>query len=123
MWISSREPNKPGDGSASLGTVTISGESPGVHLAGERRGVEVFAPAGYHWVPRQKDAVLVMKGGEEQAPFLLGKKNVLKKEIELGEVFISVSPESGIHLKRDGTINLMGEILLNGTRLLINQLE
>lgn len=41
-------------------------------LAGERRDVALCLPGGYHWTPKRGDTVLVVKGGAEGAPCIVG---------------------------------------------------
>ncbi len=126
MWMAKRpRPEGGGEIPAEVGAVTIAGEYPGVGLGGERRNTQVFSPGGYHWTPRLRDTVLVVKAGEEGAPALVGRRNPLTAEVPLapGEVWISVAPGSGVHLKQNGEVDLRGRVLLNGELLVMTPPE
>ena len=118
MWLSNKSKREQSEDSmAQMGTVTIAGNPASVYLQGERRNVTVVAPAGYHWLPGQKDSVLTLKSGEEQTPCILGKESQSEHSLSPGEVWISVAPKSGIYLRKDGSIELQGPIYLNGSLL------
>ncbi len=119
MWISSNQNKRraPETESAQLGEVTLSGETVGIFLSQERRGAKLIAPGGYHWRPREGNTVLVMKAGEAQEPCLLGEEEGTQRQLQPGEIWISVTDESGIHLRRDGRIELFGAIYANGKLL------
>lgn len=124
MWLSNRhQRRRTEEGIGQLGTVTIAGNPAGVYLAGERRGVTLIGPGGYHWAPRTRDAVLTVPTGEEQTPCILGIAQNGERGVLPGEVWISVTPESGIHLRADGTIDLVGDILVNGAPLILEEEE
>lgn len=121
MWLSSQRNKEPTEERfAQMGKVSIPGASAGVYLAGERRNVALIAPAGYHWLPKQQDAVLVIPCGEEKRPCMIGmEQEAGAGPVTLlpGEVWISVNGKGGIHLRGDGKVNLIGEVLLNGKPL------
>ena len=100
---------------AELGAVTISGSPWAVALAGERRETILCSPGGYHWMPRRGDTILVMKSGAEQMPCAVGTAEELDSSLEPGEVWISAAEGTGIHLKTDGSIELVGQVSINGT--------
>ncbi|MBP1758798.1 MAG: hypothetical protein H6Q61_1047 [Firmicutes bacterium] len=120
MWIANRKQREiPQESTAELGTVTLTGQSTGVYLDGERRNVAVLAPRGYHWAPQREEESLVLSCGEERAPCIIGMRNQGAGEHSPGpgEVWISVAPASGIHLKSDGSIELVGPVYINGNLL------
>lgn len=121
MWLSSQRNKEPTEELfAQMGKVSIPGASGGVYLPGERRNVALLAPAGYHWLPQQQDAVMVIHCGEEKSPYMIGKEQTLGAgalTLAPGEVWISVNGIGGIHLGRDGKVNLIGEVFLNGVPL------
>lgn len=120
MWIANRkQQERPGEGAAELGTVTLAGEAAGVHLEVERRNVAVYAPRGYHWSPQREEESLVISCGEERRPCIIGMQSPGEGPLGPGEVWISVVPESGIHLKQDGSIALLGPVYVNGTLLTV----
>ena len=51
MFMAKKERTGRTGGGALTGVVTVSGDPAGVWLEGERRGVAVYAPGGYQWVP------------------------------------------------------------------------
>lgn len=119
MWISKHMASydQPEESLAQLGSVTISGKPLGVFLHGERRNVVQVEPLGYHYKPKAKDAVLAIFCQKEEEFCIVGTEQTSDRELKDGEVWISVSPTSGIHLKADGAIDLVGNILLNGEPL------
>ena len=72
MWLSQRRQTELEEAAAELGQVTVPGAPAGVALAGERRDVALCLPGGYHWTPKRGDTVLVVKGGAEGAPCIVG---------------------------------------------------
>ena len=66
MWMArGQQETRLQEPGAEWGEVTLSGDTVGVSLAGERRRVRVCLPGGYHWVPDRGETVLV------QLPWLL----------------------------------------------------
>lgn len=51
MFLGRREGPRRPEGTALVGPVRVPGEPGGAYLEGERRGLAVYAPGGYHWVP------------------------------------------------------------------------
>lgn len=71
MWLSGQQ-KRPVQGSEGrTGTVTMSGGELAVELDSERRGLEVYGPAGYRWTPGVGQRVLVVQGRGE-APCVAG---------------------------------------------------
>ncbi len=69
MWMArGQQETRLQEPGAEWGEVTLSGDTVGVSLAGERRRVRVCLPGGYHWVPDRGETVLVVKSGPEEAP-------------------------------------------------------
>ena len=73
MWMTEQQRQTICEPAAELGLVTLSGGPTGVALAGERRGVALCLPGGYHWTPARGDTVLVIKSGPEQTPCVTGR--------------------------------------------------
>lgn len=114
MFLSRKEWRLRGDGAALTGMVTLPGDPAGAWLEGERRGVAVYAPGGYHWAPELGDEVLVLKSGENgEQPCALGVP-AAAQGLEPGEVLITAGKGS-IHLKNDGSISVTGLFTVNGT--------
>ncbi len=114
-WLSTRQ-NAPGaaPGTALTGTVTLPGDPAGAWLEGERRGVAVYAPGGYHWVPAAEDEILVLKAGENgEQPCAVGVPAGAKGLLP-GQVLIQTG-KSAIKLDPEGTVELTGIFRVNGT--------
>lgn len=121
MWLSRRGEQERRYGGALTGTVTVPGKAAGVWLEGERRGVTVYAPGGYHWAPELGDEVLVLKTGESgEKPCAVGvPANVdVPEELKLqpGEVLI-MGKECSILLGRNGQITVTGRLVVNGEQV------
>lgn len=113
MFLGRRERPRQPESRALVGPVTVPGDPAGAYLEGERRGVAVFAPGGYHWVPALGDEVLVLKSGQGgELPCAVGV-NAGGQGLEPGEVLITAG-ECGIRLGLDGRIRMTGTVLVNG---------
>ena len=71
MWLSGQQKRPAQDGGGRTGVVTMSGGGLAVQLDGERRGLEVYGPAGYRWTPETGQRVLVLQG-EGEDPCVAG---------------------------------------------------
>lgn len=110
MWLSERKRGRGSDG-ALVGAATLEGETAGAYLDGERRDLAVFAPGGYCWRPAVGQELLVIKGAD--GPCVAGTRS---GAVQPGEVLISAgSGGASILLKNDGTVELTGRVLVNGT--------
>lgn len=120
MWMArGQQETRLQEPGAELGEVTLSGDTVGVSLAGERRRVQVCLPGGYHWVPDRGETVLVVKSGPEEAPCVVG--GPVEEGVRPGEVWISVAPGAGIRLTKEGTIQLQGRVEVEGSLWLQGQ--
>ena len=113
MWLSQRRQTDLDEAAAELGQVTVPGTPAGVALAGERRDVALCLPGGYHWTPKRGDTVLVVKGGAEGAPCIVGTP--AGQKVPAGEVFLSVKNGVGVRLTADGRICLVGPVEIAGS--------
>ena len=113
MWLSQRRQTELEEAAAELGQVTVPGSPAGVALAGERRDVALCLPGGYHWTPKRGDTVLVVKGGAEGAPCIVGTP--AGQKVPAGEVFLSVKNGVGVRLTADGRICLVGPVEIAGS--------
>ena len=118
MWLSEqREQAVSPQGCALTGPVTLAGDPAAVWLEGERRGVRVYAPGGYHWVPRAGEEVLVLKAGREgESPCVLGSAAAPGEALQPGEVRIEGGGAS-VTLRENGQICLSGQVYINGVHL------
>lgn len=114
MWMArGQKEERLQEPGAELGQVTLAGAPVGVALAGERRNVTLCLPGGYHWAPRQGEAVLVIKSGPEGAPCVVGAPEA--DPAAPGEVWLSVAQGVGVRLTADGRIQLQGPVEVTGT--------
>ena len=119
MWMAQRGgKTAPEGGTAVTGPVPIPGHPAGVYLEGERRGVAIYAPGGYHWVPGLGADVLVLKAGEGgERPCAVGvPTGGAGEELAPGEVLIT-GGKCSIRLRLDRRIEVTGTLLVNGTQV------
>ena len=73
MWLSGQH-KRPADLSeGQTGIVTMSGGELAVLMDCERRGVQVYGPAGYRWTPKVGQRVLVIQG-QGEIPCVVGTR-------------------------------------------------
>ena len=73
MWLSGQQKRPADSGEGQTGIVTMSGGELAVLMDCERRGVQVYAPAGYRWTPRVGQRVLVIQG-QGEIPCVVGAR-------------------------------------------------
>lgn len=73
MWLSGQQRRPAESGEGQTGTVTMSGGELAVELDSERRGLELYGPAGYRWTPKVGARVLVIEGRGE-TPCVVGTR-------------------------------------------------
>ncbi len=114
MWLAREKRRQSGSAGALTGPVTVPGDPAGAWLEGERRGVAVYAPGGYHWAPAMGDEVLVLKAGESgEKPCAVGVC-APAEGLEPGEVMLRAG-RCSLKLGLDGTIEVTGTLKVNGT--------
>ena len=117
MWLSSRMRPVPATADADLGVTTIAGGEVGVLTRGEVRAVPVYGPGGDVWMPESGAAVLVVKGGpggEEQCVCGM-KQPAPPKKMQPGEVLVYGPGGNSVYLRRDGTLELRGDVRVEGS--------
>lgn len=113
MFLSKRAGGQSPVGTALTGPVTLTGETAGAWLEGERRGITVYAPGGYHWAPTLGDEVLVLKTGESgEKPCAVGV-SAGGQGLYPGEVLITAG-KAAIKLGLDGKVAVSGSLTVNG---------
>lgn len=109
MWMGGQQKRPADPGEGQTGIVTMSDGELAVLLDSERRGVEVYAPAGYRWSPEPGQRVLVIQGRGE-IPCVTGVRQggarPQKVAIDAGQAAvsgdrISLSAESALDLQGD----------------------
>lgn len=124
MWMSGQHKRPADQGEGQTGIVTMSGGETAVLLDSERRGLQVYSPAGYCWTPKVGQRVLVIQGRGE-IPCVVGarqdgdvpdKVDIQAKWLALDGDRVSVSGREGAALQGK-RVELNGEVYVNGERL------
>ena len=118
MWLSQqRRDDARREIMAETGTVTLGGNTTGVYLSGERRGLPVYGPGGYQWQPVPGQQVLVLKtGADGEEPSVAGVRQ--DSAPAAGEVRISnANASASVWLKQGGELALSGRVTVNGETL------
>lgn len=120
MWLARQiKRTEAGTEYARLGQVTVAGDPAAVYLDGERRALPAFGPGGYCWRPAVDQEVLVLKAGAAGETLCVAGARC-QGDVEPGEVRIFVPDGPSIHLKRDGTVDILGKSLrFNGAELAV----
>ena len=124
MWTSERRRELPvREPAAELGEVTLGGDPAGVSLGGERRGLEVYAPAGYHWTPQPGQRVLVIQGRGE-VPCVVGARqdggipdrvDIRGRSAALSGETVTIEAETAA--VQGGEVDLKSEVFVQGMPL------
>ena len=109
MWLSGQQKRPVDLGEGQTGIVTVGGGEAAVMLDSERRGLEVYAPAGYRWTPEADQRVLVIQG-QGELPCIVGVRQDGARPKNAGICADCVSVSGG-------TVELRGEVLVNGAPL------
>ena len=124
MWLSGQQKRPVDRGEGQTGTVTVGGGSAAVMLDSERRGLEVYAPAGYRWTPETGQRVLVIQG-QGEIPCIVGVRQggAWPQNVDIYANAVSVSGHDvsvqagGRAVVAGQSVELRGEVLINGTPL------
>ena len=124
MWLSGQQKRPVDRGEGQTGIVTVGGGDAAVMLDSERRGLEVYAPAGSRWTPEAGQRVLVIQG-EGEIPGIVGVRQDSARPqsvgISAGTVSLSgrnISVQAGESAAIAGqSVDLRGQVLVNGTPL------
>lgn len=116
MWLSRKMRPMPPTADADLGMTTISGDSVGVVTRGEVRALPIYGPGGYLWMPRNGEAVLVVKGGpggEEQCVAGMRQETV-PEDMKPGEIYLRGPEGNSVYLRQNGRVEIWGSLFING---------
>ena len=118
MWLSRREMRySSGEAPAEDGVVTLAGEETAVYAQGERRRLPVYGPGGCCWRPAVGDRVLVLKLGQESEQCCVaGMLEEAPEELKPGELVLRSRGGAEIWLKNVGTVEITGEVKINGEK-------
>lgn len=124
MWLSGQQKRPADCGEGQTGIVTVGGGETAVQLDSERRGLEVYAPAGYHWTPEVDQRMLVIQG-QGEIPCIVGVRqdSARPDSVEICAKTMDVSGQD-VSVRADGdavvagqSVDLRGEVLINGEPL------
>ena len=124
MWMSGQHKRPAEQGEGQTGIVTMSGGETAVLLDSERRGLQVYSPAGYYWTPKVGQRVLVIQGRGE-IPCVVGarqdggtpdKVDIQARRLALEGNWVGISGHEGAGLQGE-RVSLDGEVYVNGEKL------
>ena len=124
MWMSGQHKRPAEQGEGQTGIVTMSGGETAVLLDSERRGLQVYSPAGYYWTPKVGQRVLVIQGRGE-IPCVVGarqdggtpdKVDIQARRLALEGNWVGISGHEGDGLQGE-RVSLDGEVYVNGEKL------
>ena len=124
MWLSGQQKRPADCGEGQTGIVTVGGSETAVQLDSERRGLEVYAPAGYRWTPEVDQRVLVIRG-QGEIPCIVGVRQdsarpdsveICAKTMNVSGQDVSVQAEENAVVAGQ-SVDLQGEIFINGEPL------
>lgn len=124
MWLSGQQKRPAENGEGQTGIVTMSGGEMAVLLDSERRGLELYSPAGYRWIPRVGQRVLVIQGKGE-IPCVVGAREdgdvpdrvgIEARELTLegNEATIRAAGDAVV---KGANVRLEGQVYVNGETL------
>ena len=124
MWMSGQHKRPADEGEGQTGIVTMSGGETAVLLDRERRGLQVYSPAGYRWTPKVGQRVLVIQGrgeipcvvGARQDGGMPDKVGVAAKQLTLDGERVNIAGRRGAGLQGE-RVDLDGEVYVNGEKL------
>lgn len=116
MWLSEKTAmaGKEAHKNASMGTVTIDGQTTGVLTDREDRKLAVVAPGGYVWRPSGGDNVLVITDEDGQRVITGGEQSGAPDGFACGEVYIMSKGGASIYIDNDGKITIRGDVTIHG---------
>ena len=124
MWLSGQHKRPADCGEGQTGIVTVGGSEAAVLLDSERRGLEVYAPAGYYWTPEAGQRVLVIRG-QGEIPCIVGVRqdsdrpesvDIRAKVMSVEGQNVSVRAEKSA-VVAGKSVDLQGQVLINGEPL------
>ena len=127
MWLSKQTVSGRKEERIYTGDVTMSGEQVGVYTDTERRNVLVYAPAGYFWMPKANQNLLIIKNAEGENCAIGAETGEFPAGMESGEVYIKSEGayiwiknkeiEMGGDIHMSGRVNITGSLTVNGTQI------
>lgn len=120
MWLSGQHKRPADQGEGQVGVITVGGGEAAALLDCERRGLQVYAPAGYHWTPEVGQRVLVVQGkgeipcvaGVRQGGSCPGTVTVEAKSLSLEGTNVDVTA-GGAAVVHGETVTLEGLVYVN----------
>ena len=117
MWLSGQHKRPADQGEGQTGIVTVGGKETAVMLDSERRGLKVYAPAGYRWTPEVDQQVLVIRG-QGEIPCIVGVREggAQPDSVSISAKDMSVSGRD-VTVQAEEAVDLRGQVLINGEPL------
>ena len=108
MWLGGQQKRPVEESEGQVGVITMSGGETAALLDCERRGLQVYAPAGYRWTPKVGQRVMVIQGKGE-LPCVVGAR-------QDGDVPNEVTVEARrLSLQGDETrVFAQGDVIIQG---------
>ena len=108
MWLGGQQKRPVEESEGQVGVITMSGGETAALLDCERRGLQVYAPAGYRWTPKVGQRVMVIQGKGE-IPCVVGAR-------QDGDVPNEVTVEARrLSLQGDETrVFAQGDVIIQG---------
>jgi len=124
MWLSGQHKRPAEQGESQVGVITMSGGETAALLDCERRGLQIYAPAGYRWTPKVGQRVLVLQGkgeipcvaGVRQDGDVPDKVTVEAKELALKGDRLNASAQENVTVESKN-IRLMGQVYVKDETL------
>ncbi|MEG2455888.1 MAG: hypothetical protein RSC08_06510, partial [Oscillospiraceae bacterium] len=90
-------------------------------LEGEKRGLTLFAPGGYQWMPKTEETILVLKAGDRgESPCVVGTQTPPLPDLKPGQVRLSAQEGGAIRL---GTgVEMTGKVTVAGSQTVTGNL-
>lgn len=124
MWLSGQHKRPAQESEGQVGVITMSGGETAALLDCERRGLQVYAPAGYRWTPKVGQRVLIVQGRGE-IPCVVGARQdadlpdavtVEAKSLGLQGQDVHVTAQ-GDAVVQGENVRLKGEVYVNDETL------
>jgi len=123
MWLSGQQKRPAEQGEGHVGVITMSGGETAALLDCERRGLQVYAPAGYCWAPEVGQRVLIIQGKGE-IPCVVGARQgdgtpkqagIQAERVTIRGSSVGISGQNGVSI--GGGVHLSGGVSIDGESL------
>ncbi len=116
MWLSKKILNITNNNYAKLGDITASGNNKVCSQSEEEfRDISLITLSGIAYSPNEGEECVVLPTANNET-VCIGVK-MSNKELNPGEIMIYSGEEAKIILKKDGTVNIYGQVFINDESL------